>query len=92
MLTRLLPDLRPVLRGLARNPAYALFAILTLALGIGANTTIFTVADAFIFKPVPFPQAGRLMMLHELAPGNTTLTSHDLARRFSGVPRPIAIV
>ena len=47
----------------------------TLALGIGANTAIFSVADAFIFKPVPFPDANRLVMLHERAPGNTTLAA-----------------
>lgn len=71
MLKGFIPDLRPTLRGLMRAPGFAVFAILTLALGIGANTTIFTVADAFIFKPVPFPDAERLMMLHERAPGNT---------------------
>ncbi len=73
MLRGLLPDLRSILRSLARSPGFTLFVILTLALGIGANTAIFSVADAFIFKPVPFPDADRLVMLHERAPGNTTL-------------------
>src|SRR5258708_1296110 len=75
MLDGLLPDLRSTLRSLTRSPGFTLFVVLTLALGIGANTAIFSVADAFIFKPVPFPNAERLMMLHERAPGNTTLSS-----------------
>ncbi len=75
MLDGLLPDLRSTLRSLSRSPGFTLFVVLTLALGIGANTAIFSVADAFIFKPVPFPQADRLVMLHERAPGNTTLSS-----------------
>ena len=66
-------DLRPALRSLTRRPAFTAFVILTFALGIGANTAVFTVADAFIFKPVPFPNADRLVILHQRAPGNTTL-------------------
>jgi putative ABC transport system permease protein len=69
----LVSDLRPALRSLLRSPGFAVFVILTLALGIGANTAVFTVADAFIFKPMPFPDAGRLVMLHQRAPGNSTL-------------------
>jgi putative ABC transport system permease protein len=72
MLEGLLPDLRSILRSLMRSPGFTLFVVLTLALGIGANTAIFSVADAFLFKPVPFPNADRLVMLHERAPGNTT--------------------
>jgi len=75
MLEGFLPDLRSILRGLRRSPGFTLFVVLTLALGIGANTAIFSVADAFLFKPVPFPDAGRLVMLHERAPNNTTLPS-----------------
>jgi putative ABC transport system permease protein len=72
MLDGLCPDIRSILRGLRRSPDFTLFVVLTLALGIGANTAIFSVADAFIFKPVPFPDADRLVMLHERAPCNTT--------------------
>jgi len=70
-----LGHLRPILRSLKRSPGFTAFVILTFALGIGANTAVFSVADAFIFKPVPFPHAGRLVMLHELGPGNTTFPS-----------------
>ena len=66
---------RPTLRTLIRNPGFTLFVVLTLALGIGANTAVFSVADAFLFKPLPFPDSDRLVMLHERAPGDTTLAS-----------------
>jgi putative ABC transport system permease protein len=75
MLAGLWPDIRSILRSLARSPGFTLFVVLTLALGIGANTAIFSVADAFIFKPVPFPSADRLVMLHERAPGSNAFPS-----------------
>jgi len=75
LLDRLVPGLRPTLRSLTRSPGFTVFVIFTLALGIGSNTAIFSVADAFIFKPLPYPAADRLVMLHERAPGDTTLAS-----------------
>ncbi|HME06215.1 MAG TPA: ABC transporter permease [Bryobacteraceae bacterium] len=75
MLEGLFAELRPTLRSLTRSPGFTLFAILTLAAGIGSNTAVFSVADAFLFKPLPFPDSERLVMLHERAPGNTTLPS-----------------
>jgi len=75
LLNGVFSGLRPTLRGLSRSPGFALFVILTFALGIGSTTAIFSVADAFLFKPLPFPQPGRLVMLHERAPGNTSLAS-----------------
>ena len=75
MLDGLYSDIRSILRSLVRSPGFTLFVVLTLALGIGANTAIFSVADAFIFKPVPFPQSDRLVMLHGRAPAATTFPS-----------------
>src|SRR5512146_554815 len=58
-------DVRFALRTLARHPALAGAAVITLALGIGANTAIFSAVDAVILRPLPFPHAERLMMLSE---------------------------
>ncbi|MGC9994594.1 MAG: ABC transporter permease [Terriglobia bacterium] len=59
----LLQDLRFGLRQLGRNPGFALIAILTLALAIGANTAIFTVANDFLFRPLPFSNSDRVVMV-----------------------------
>lgn len=56
-------DLRYGARTLAKNLAFTGVAVLTLALGIGANTAIFSYVDAWIIKPLPYPQANRLMVL-----------------------------
>src|SRR5215510_7938390 len=74
-------DLRYAVRGLLRNPGFALVAVLTLALGIGANTAIFTVVNTFLIRPLPYPEPDRLVSLFErnvvgdeqqmsVAPGN----------------------
>ncbi len=59
-------DLRYGLRLLRRNPAFAATAILTLALGIGATTAIFSVVDGIMLKPLPFPEAGRLVRIRSV--------------------------
>jgi len=59
----LLKDLRHAIRQLLRNPAFAGTALVTLALGIGAVTTVFSVIRTAVFKPVPYPEADRLVML-----------------------------
>ena len=55
-------SLRYALRALARRPAFALVAIATLALGIGANAAIFSVFDAVLLRPLPYPDADRIVM------------------------------
>jgi len=57
-------DLRYAARMFRKNPGFAAVAILTLALGIGANTSIFTIVDAWILKPLPYPHGERLMVVH----------------------------
>ena len=71
-------DLKYAARMLRKNPGFAAIAILALALGIGANTAIFSVADAFLIKPLPLHDLDHLVMAMELRPGETEDTN-DLA-------------
>ncbi|HVT57940.1 MAG TPA: ABC transporter permease [Thermoanaerobaculia bacterium] len=61
----LLQDLRYGLRGIRRAPGFSLVVILTLALGIGANTAIFSVIYSVLLRPLPYPHADRLVWLGE---------------------------
>jgi predicted permease len=58
-------DLRFALRQLRQNVGFALTTIVTLALGIGATTAIFSLVNAVLLRPLPFPEQGRLMWLHQ---------------------------
>ena len=62
-------DLRYTARALRQSPAFAITAVLVVALGVGANTAAFSVADFVLFRPLPFPQPDRLVMLWERTPG-----------------------
>jgi predicted permease len=59
----MLNDLKFALRQLRKSPVFAFTAILTLALGIGVNTAIFSLVDSILLEPLPFPQQNRLMRL-----------------------------
>ena len=73
-------DLRFGFRLLVKNPIFALVAIVTLALGIGANTAIFSVVDAVLLRPLPYPEADRLVFLWE------TMASQGVAQSGSALP------
>ena len=65
MISTIINDLRFALRQLVKNPGFSLTVICTLALGIGANTAIFSVINAVLLRPLPYPDADRIMFLTE---------------------------
>ena len=71
----MLQDLRYAVRSLFRDPSFALSAILTLALGIGATTAIFSVVNAVVFRPLPVERPDRLVAIlnQSAATGRTSL-------------------
>jgi predicted permease len=73
-------DIQYGLRGLARTPGFVAVVVLSLALGIGANSTIFSVLNAILYRPLPYDHPERLVVLWETAPGHPDWT----------IPPPIA--
>jgi predicted permease len=67
-LESLAQDARYALRGFARSPVFTATAILTIALGIGASTAVFSLVDRILFRPLPYPQADRLVSIGIVAP------------------------
>src|SRR4029079_18342445 len=88
-------DLRYALRGLAQRPAFAVAAVLTLALGIGATTAIFSVVYSVLLKPLPYPNADELVRIRHSALGRDSaslnaqhtmyVTYRDQNRTFASV-------
>jgi hypothetical protein len=65
----LMQDVRYALRAFAKNPGFTLAAVLSLAIGIGANASIFSVANALLLRQLPYTDAERLVILWNRSPG-----------------------
>src|SRR4051812_10525919 len=78
----MIADVRYAIRTLLKSPSFSAVAILTLALGVGANTAIFSVVEGALLRPLPFPHADRLVRIFE-APdeAGTRATSLNLTDR-----------
>lgn len=70
MMAAFLPELRIAVRSLLRSPGFLSAAVLILALGTGVNTALFSVLDSLLWKPLPFPDPERLMVVQRVAGGD----------------------
>ena len=81
----MMTDLRHALRTFVKNPGFTVIAVVTLALGIGANTAIFTVVHAVLLRPLPYPDAERIVQVWTATPserrsGHSAADFRDLKR------------
>ena len=95
MLETVWQDLRHGVRMLTKNPGFSLVAVLSIAIGVGANAAMFSVADGLILRPLPVPAASELMTVSATTPTGEVRNSgisypdyvdiRDRARSFAGL-------
>jgi predicted permease len=94
-LTDFMDDLHYAMRGLVRRPRFAIVAVSTIGIGIGANTAIYTAVDALLLRALPFPQPERLMDVIQSSPddgpGQWSYPKFDFFRRHQRSFRSVAI-
>jgi predicted permease len=76
-------DIRYSLRGLRHNPMFTMVALLTLGIGIGANTAVFSVVNSVLLKPLHYPKAEELVAIRQIAPGAAGLANFTDGLRLS---------
>ena len=82
-LESMLADLKFTIRRLKKAPGFAVTVLLTLAIGIGANTTVFSVVNGVLLKPLPYPDSDRLVSVWLSAPGAAGLANFTSGLRLS---------
>ncbi len=94
-MTGIVRDLRLAIRRLQKSPSFALTAVLSLALGIGANTTVFSVVHSVLLSPLPYPEPDRLVQVLETRAGSaqpvSLLSFHGWRDADTGMRRMAAV-
>ncbi len=84
-------DFRHGLRGIRRSPGFALAVVVTLALGIGGNTAIFSVVDQVLLRPLPYPNGDQLVTIYEVARSAGSSSNYGNSRATSDGPTRMSV-
>src|SRR5258705_4771804 len=91
MMRTLLQDLRYGIRMLLKQPGFTVVAIITLALGIGANTAIFSVVNGLLLRPLPYRDADRLAIIWTHSPGANVAQDWPSPGQYSAIKSQTSI-